>query len=335
MSPTTNTRVELTAFGSPDHFRLVHEPLPEPGPGQIRVRTLAASVQFTDVAMRLGQYPDLKEKPPLTLGYDVVGEVDAVGPGVTTVQRGDRVADLTMTGGYALTRLLQADRVVSVPQDVDPAEAVTLVLGGMTAYQLIHRHAKAQPGDTVLIHGAAGAVGQWMLKLGRLHGLRMFGTARGEHADLVASFGAIPIDYRREDFTKVLPEGFDVVFDGIGEQGFARSWSTVKKGGLLAAYGFSSPILGGTPFWKVGLWYARVPMWNLLPNGKRASFYGITHLRKADPQGFRDDLNTLFDMLSRREIRPRIAERIGLDGVADAHRRLEAGGLDGKLVIVP
>lgn len=332
----TNARLVLTRFGGPDAFELVEgEPLPRPGPGQVRVRVQAASVQFTDIILRKGQYPDLKEKPPLTLGYDVVGEVDAIGEGVREWKVGDRVADLTMTGSYARYRLLDAARITRVPADVDAAEAAALVLGGMTAYQLLHRHANVKAGQRVLIHGAAGSVGQLLLTLGRLAGLEMYGTARAKHADLVASLGATPIDYEGEDFTKVVDGGFDVVFDGIGEQGFRRSWSAVKKGGFLSAYGFQQGVQTNAAFLQIGLWIGRLYVWNALPNGKRAGFYSITSLRKEHPEWFKQDLEALFGLLSRREVVPRVAERIQLADVPDAHRRLEEGGLDGKLVITP
>lgn len=334
--PAAHRRLVLRAFGGPDGFALEEGgPLPEPGPGEARIRVEAASVQFTDVIIRKGEYPDLKRKPPLVPGYDCVGRVEAVGPGVRDLAVGDRVADMTMIGSYASHRLVDAARCVPVPEGVDAAEAVSLVLSWMTAYQLIHRHAKAAPGQTALIHGAAGAVGQALLRLGQLHGLEMYGTCRAEHADLVASFGATPIDYRSEDFTEVLSDGVDVVFDGIGEEGFARSWRTVKRGGFLAAYGFSAGIQEGAPFLKIGYWFARVAIWNVWPNGKRAGFYGITDLRKSRPEWFREDLTRLMAWLADGTVRPRVQERIGFEDVAEAHRRLERGGLDGKLVLVP
>lgn len=335
-APTAeNLSLRLTRFGGVDGFELVEEPLPEPGPGQVRVRTLAASVQFTDVILRRGEYPDLHEKPPLVLGYDIVGEVEALGPGVDGIAIGDRVADLTMIGSYTRHRLLDASRVVPVPRDVDPAQAASLVLGWMTAYQLLHRHAHVQRGQTVLVQGAAGAVGQALLELGTIAGLKLYGTCRAEHADLVESLGGIPIDYRREQIADVVPEGFDVVFDGIAENGFRTSWRAVKRGGFLSAYGLSAAIKAGFGLLRTGLWFIRPFIWNLLPNGKRAGFYSITSLRKQHPEWFREDLSQLFAWLAEGRISPRIEARIGLQDVAAAHTRLEAGGLTGKLVITP
>jgi NADPH:quinone reductase-like Zn-dependent oxidoreductase len=163
----------------------------------------------------------------------------------------------------------------------------------------------------------------------------MYGTCRAEHADLVESLGATPIDYRNEDFTKVVEEGFDVVFDGIAEDGFRKSWSCIKPGGFLSAYGLSAAINADLSLLRTALWFIRPFVWNVLPNGKAAGFYSITKLRSKHPQWFREDLSALFALLERGEIHPRVAERIGFEGVVDAHRRLEAGGLDGKIVLVP
>ena len=322
-------------FGGPEGFEMAEQPMPAVGPGEVRVRELAASVQFTDVILRKGKYPDLKERPPLVLGYDVVGEVDEVGPGVSSLAVGDRVADLTMTGSYARYRTLRADSVVRVPEGVDPAEADALVLSWATAYQLLHREARVVGTERVLIHGAAGAVGQALVALGKLAGLQMWGTARAQHAELVRSLGATPVDFKTQDVRAFAPEGFDVVFDGIGEGGFARSWSSVRKGGTLCAYGFRSAVKGGTRLLTMGWWLLRLHLWNWLPNGKSARFYSITALRKRHPEWFRADLEKLFELLAANTIHPRIAERIGLDGVADAHRRIEAGGITGKIVICP
>ncbi|HJL15366.1 MAG TPA: medium chain dehydrogenase/reductase family protein [Sandaracinaceae bacterium LLY-WYZ-13_1] len=332
---TLNAQMILNRFGGPEGFTLVEDAIPEPGPGQVRVRVLAASVQFTDVMIRKGDYPDLKQKPPFTPGYDVVGEIEAVGPGVDGLRVGQRVADLTMTGSYTRYRLLDAARVVPVPDGVDAAEAVTLVLSWMTAYQLLHRHARVERGQRVLVQGAAGAVGRPLLRLGELAGLEVFGTARAAHADLVASYGATPIDYRAEDFRQVLPDGVDVALDGIGQDGFARTWEVVRRGGVLSAYGFSHATRRDLPFWQIAYWYLRIPVWNLWPNGKRAGFYSITKMRAAHPDWFREDLTQLFRWLANGRIHPRVAERIQLADVPEAHRRVEAGGLDGKLIIVP
>lgn len=325
----------LRRFGGPEGFELTEPPLPSAGEGQVRVRVLAASVQFTDVLLRTGRYPDLKQKPPLVLGYDVVGEIDEVGPGVKGFRVGERVADLTVTGSYAHYRTLRADRVVRVPPQVDSAEAVALVLSWATAYQLLHRSAHVKRGERALVLGATGAVGQALLVLGAIAGLEMWGAARAEHFDRVRSLGATPVDANLDRARGLASPGFDAVFDGVGERGFASSWACVRRGGALVGFGFSQPMLSGASMLSLGYWLMRLQLWNLLPNGRKARFYSITALRKHHPEWYRADLETLFELLSQRRIQPRIAERIQLSAVPDAHRRIEAGGLDGKIVICP
>ena len=325
----------LTRFGGPEGFELVDSPLPSAGEGEVRVRVLAASVQFTDVLLRTGRYPDLKQKPPLVLGYDVVGEIDEVGLGAKDFRVGERVADLTVTGSYARYRTLRADRIVRVPSQVDSAEAAALVLSWATAYQLLHRSAHVKKGERALVLGASGAVGQALLVLGGLAGLEMWGAARAEQFDRVRSLGATPVDSNLDRAGGLATPGFDAVFDGVGERGFESSWKCVRRGGVLVGFGFSQPMLSGASVLSLGYWLLRLKLWNLLPNGRRARFYSITALRKRHSEWYRADLEKLFELLAQGWIHPRIAERIQLSDVPDAHRRIEAGGLDGKLVICP
>jgi NADPH:quinone reductase and related Zn-dependent oxidoreductases len=200
---------------------------------------------------------------------------------------------------------------------------------------MLHRAARIQPGQRVLVHGAAGAVGQALIVLGRLAGAEVWGAARGKHAELVRELGATPIDYEREDFARVVPDGFDVVFDGIGEGGFRRSFSAVRRGGMLCAYGYSADVQAQRRMAAMLMWIARLYVWRWLPGGKRAGFYSINVMRARHPAWFREDLEQLFGLLASGVIRPRVARRIGFDDVAEAHRRLEAGGLEGKLVLCP
>jgi NADPH:quinone reductase-like Zn-dependent oxidoreductase len=269
------------------------------------------------------------------MGYDVVGAIDQLGEGVHDFQIGDRVADMTVVGSNADYRTLRANDVARVPEGVDAAEAATLILSWTTAYQLLHRAARVQRGQRVLVHGAAGAVGQALLMLGRLAGIELWGTARGEHMALVRELGATPIDYQHEDFTRVLPGGFDVIVDGVGEDGYRRSYAALKPGGLLCAIGFSASVQAQRRMLPIVMEIARLYLWRLLPGGKRARFYSVNAMRARHPTWFKEDLEELFELLAEGAIRPRVAERISFDEVADAHRRLETGGLEGKLVLCP
>ena len=340
MTEPRNRVVQVRRFGDPDGLEVVDVPLPTAGQGEVRVRVLASGVEYTDVVIRRHLYAQtMRRRPPFVMGYDLVGEIDQLGDGVRGFQVGDRVADMTVVGSNAAYCTLRADHLARVPAGVDAAEAAALILSWTTAYQLLHRAARVQRGQRVLVHGAAGAVGQALLVLGRMVGVELWGTARGEHAQLIRDLGATPIDYQREDFTRVLPGGFDVVFDGIGEDGYRRSFAALKRGGLVCAYGYTARVQAQHRLPTLLMWLARVYLWrrllSWLPGGKRIRIYSINLMRAQHPAWFQEDLERLFALLATRAIRPRVAERIPFEEVAEAHRRLEAGGLEGKLVLCP
>jgi NADPH2:quinone reductase len=336
MMEQRNRVVQVSRFGDPERLEVVDARLPTAGRGEVRVRVLASSLNYTEVLIRRHLYPQtMRLRPPFVMGYDVVGAIDQLGEGVHDFQIGDRVADMTVVGSNAEYRTLRANDVARVPVGVDAAEAATLILSWTTAHQLLHRVAQVQRGQRVLVHGAAGAVGQALLVLGRLAGLELWGTVRGEHMALVRDLGAIPIDYKHEDFTQVLPGGFDVIVDGVGEDGYRRSFAALKPGGLLCAIGFSASVQAKRRMLPIVMDIARLYLWRLLPDGKRARFYSVNAMRARHPTWFKEDLEELFELLAEGAIRPRIAERISFDEVVEAHRRLEAGALGGKLVLCP
>ena len=191
----------------------------------------------------------------------------------------------------------------------------------------------------VLVHGAA-AQSVSAARPGRAAGLELWDLPR-EHATLVRELGATPIeliDYQREDFTHVLPGGFDAVFDGIGQNGYGRSFAALKRGGVLCIYGYTARAQQQRRLLTLSMWLARQYLqylWKWLPSGKRARIYSINAMRALHPAWFREDLERLFGLLETRAIQPRVAERISFAEVAEAHRRLEAGGLEGRLVLCP
>ena len=190
MREPRNRVVQVRRFGGPDGLEVVDAPLPTAGRGEVRVRVLASSVQYTDVLIRRHLYPQTARlRPPVVLGYDVVGEVDRLGDGVSGFQPGDRVADLTVLGSNAAYRTLRADHLTRVPVGVDAAEAATLILSWTTAYQLLHRAARVQRGQRVLVQGAAGAVGQAQLVLGRIEASAPPCARRNRAGKLVQQLG--------------------------------------------------------------------------------------------------------------------------------------------------
>jgi NADPH:quinone reductase-like Zn-dependent oxidoreductase len=255
--------VQVRRFGGPDGLEVVDAPLPIAGKGEVRVRVLASSLNYTDTLIRRHMYPQTAAlRLPFVLGYDVVGAIDQLGEGVTGFALGDRVADMTVVGSNTAYRALKADHLARVPAGLDAAEAATLILSWTTAYQLLHRAARVQRGQRVLVQGAAGAVGQALLALGSRPVSRCGARARAEHAALIRAFGATPIDYQREDFTRVLPGGFDVVFDGVGEDGYRRSFAALKRGGLLCAIGYSAGVQEKRGMFTILLLIARLYLWD-------------------------------------------------------------------------
>ena len=328
-------KVILNEFGGPEVLRVVEEAtLPNPGTGEVRVKVLAASATFTDTMVRKGIYYGFKETPPLSPGYDMVGLVDKLGAGVTGLKAGQMVADLTVFGAYSEYMLRPANSLVPVPAGLDPAQAVSMVLSYVTAYQMLHRIAKVQRGRKILVHGAGGAVGTALLELGALLDLEMYGTASKTKHDLVARLGAAPIDYKSEDFLAKMQSigGVDAVFDAISGDNFKRSFKSLKKGGMLVAYGFYNQALGRGG--NVAKDYMNIALWNLLPNGRKAAFYSISDLRKKNPEWFKKDLTTLFGLLKEDQLKPSIEQRMKLEDAAQAHRLIEQAVVKGRIVLM-
>jgi NADPH:quinone reductase-like Zn-dependent oxidoreductase len=335
MPEQKNARVVITGLGGPEVLKWVEEYLPTPRAGEVRVRILAAGVAFADVLMRRGLYPGTP-KFPFAPGYDIVGEVDALGDGVSHFKIGQRVAALTMIGGYSGYTVVPASRLVPVPNGLDPAEAVSLVLNYVTAHQMLHRVAKLREGQRVLIHAAAGGVGTAALQLGELAGFEMFGTASKPKHALVASLGATPIDYRSENFVarlrELAPGGVDAVLDPIGGKNWWASYGCLRKGGALVCYGSQAALSEGKL--AAGFGFATLGLVKILPDGKRASWYNVKSLSDTSPEMFREDLTRLFDLLCQQKIRPVIAGRFPLREAARANELLEKAQLSGKLVLL-
>jgi NADPH2:quinone reductase len=325
----------VTAFGGPETLKYIEEDLPEPKRGEVRVRVEAAGVSYADVLMRRGLYPHTPA-PPFTPGYDLVGEIEALGEGVTDFALGQRVGALTVRDAYARFALLPRDLLVPVPESLDPAEAVCLILNYVTAHQMLHRVANVSVGQRILIHGAAGGVGTALLQLGSLHGLTMYGTASKPKLGAIAAAGGIPIDYKSEDFSKRVRElsrdGVDAVFDPVGGTNWWRSYRLVRRGGALVCYGLQRAVTNGKlagagSFLLLGILKA-------IPDGCRCVWYNITNLRKAHPDWFRADLKILFDLLAQRKIEPLVASRLRLREAASANEQIEHAAFAGKIVLL-
>jgi NADPH2:quinone reductase len=342
-----HTRVVVTHYGGPDALQVVEEECPEPQKGEVRVRVLAAGVALPDVMARQGLHP---ETPPVpyTPGWDLVGEVERLGHGATGVEPGQIVAAMPIHGAYAELVCLPQSELVPVPSGLDAAEAVSIILNYITAYQMLHRSANVQPGQRVLFHGASGGVGTALLQLGNLAELEMYGTCSSRGAPTVSELGGIPIDYRHQDYVeevlRLTSDGVDAVFDPIGGPHLWHSRKALRPGGKVVGYGTTTALRGeglgarrsdrrnrfhGMPVYALyiaGGW--------LLPGRKRIVPYSIQTLKRLKPAIFRQDLISLLDLLRQRKIRPLIAQRFPLAEAKRAHELLEGGGVVGKIVLV-
>jgi len=340
-------RIVVQHYGGPEELQVIEEDRPEPKQGEVRVKVLAAGVSLPDVMMREGIHPETP-RLPFTPGWDFVGVVDRLGDGAHGFELGQMVAALPIHGSYAEYVCVPGRELVPVPTGLDPAQAVSLVLNYITAYQMMHRSAKVKPGQRALIHGASGGVGSALMQLGRLAALEMYGTASSRGARTITDLGGVPIDYQSQDFVaeirRLTRDGVDVVFDGMGGTHMWRSRRALRPGGTVVVYGLTSSLRGGRLAsgrsgrrqryreLPIFVWYTIAGL--VLPGRRRVIPYSIQTLKRMKPALFREDLTTLFDLLRQGRIEPLVAERFPIAEARRAHERLGQGGVTGKIVLV-
>ncbi len=327
----TYRAVMLTRKGGPEVLQVVDLPQQQPGPGELRVRVRAAGVGATDVMMLSGGYP-FAPKIPFVPGYEVVGEVDALGAGVSGFALGQRVAALTVYGAFAESLTRGAEHFLPVPDGVSDRDAAAVILNYVTAWQMIHRVAKVQPGQTALVTGAAGGVGIAALQLLRLAGVKAYGAASAAKHETLRLFGAVPIDYRAGRVDRLVralePAGVDCVFDAVGGTNIGACISTLRPGGTVVGFGFMGAP-GVLP--KVAM-FANLFVGARL-RGRRGKFYGITALYRKDAAPFREDLPRIFSLLEEKKIDPLVTREFPLLAAREAIELLAAGGVEGKIVL--
>ncbi|MFE5217946.1 MULTISPECIES: medium chain dehydrogenase/reductase family protein [unclassified Streptomyces] len=335
--------VVLPGKVEPEGLEIRHGAVPTAGPGQVVVRVEATGVSFAEQQMRRGRYYD---QPPFPFvpGYDLVGTVLATGEGVDPALAGTRVAALVKVGGWASHVLVDAADAVPVPFGIGAAEAETLVVNGITAWQMLHRKAHVRAGHTVVVHGANGGVGSVLVQLAQAAGARVIGTASVRHHDALRERGVVPVDYRGDDVAAriraLAPGGVDAVFDHVGGRGIVGSWSLLAPGGTLVSYGSASTRDDeGSKQWPVLKLLLRVWLWNGLPNRRSAYFFNVWAGRALAKNRFRArlraDLTEVFDALRRGEVTAQIAAQLPLTHVAEALRLAESGTVAGKVVLKP
>jgi len=339
----TATEVVLPGLVEPEGLIVRSRRLPPPAAGQALVRVEATGVSFAEQGMRRGRYPG-QPKFPFVLGYDLVGTVQAVGTGVDSTLIGRRFAAATKIGGWASHTLVAAADLIPVPEGLDPAAVETLVVNGITAYQMLYRSARVKPGGTVLVHGAGGGVGGVLVQLARHAGIRVIGTAAPRNHASLRDLGVDPIDYHDDNLAErvreLAPAGVDAVFDHLGPASFRTSFSVLADGGTLVGYGSAARLDDDNSM--VGMFVgmlARLYSWNVLPNKRRANFYNFWGGHSLSLRRFRErqhaDLTAVLQLLARGELTPQIAATFPLAKAGAALKLAESRTTSGKVVLLP
>lgn len=320
-----------TKKGGPEDLRVVELPLQPPGPGQLRIRVRAAGVGSTDLLVLAGKYR-YAPKIPVVPGYEVAGVVDAIGAGVSGFDVGQRVAALTVYGGFAEYLIREAGHFLPVPDGVSDRDAAAVILNYITAWQMIHRVANVRPGETALVTGAAGGVGTAALQLLRLYGVKTYGAASASKHDTLRSLGATPIDYRAGPLNRLTrelqPQGVDYVFDAIGGANIGPCIGALRRGGTLVGFGF---MRAPGPLSQLRM-FANIFLGARL-RGRHGRFYGITMTYKKDPRPLREDLPKIFALVADKKIDPLVKRTLPLLDAAKALQLLAAGSIEGKIVL--
>jgi len=316
--------IRVHESGGPEVLRWEETEVGNPGPGQIRLRQEAAGLNFIDVYHRTGLY---KQDMPFTPGVEGAGVVEAVGPDTTNVNVGDRVAYGGPIGGYAEVRLIQADKVVRVPEGISSEQAAAMMLQGMTAHMLLRQVYRVQAADTILIHAAAGGVGLIVCQWAKALGATVIGTVGSdEKAELARAHGCDhPIVYTRQDFVAEVERitrgaKLPVVYDSVGKDTFFKSLDCLRPRGLMVSFGNSS----GTPepfdtavlAHKGSLYLTRPTLFN------------YTAARPELEQA----AGELFEMVANGKVKVEVKQRFPLADAAEAHRTLEARKTSGSTV---
>jgi NADPH2:quinone reductase len=339
---TRTTEIVLPGRVESSDLQVHARDLPAPAAGQAVLRMDATGVSFAEQQMRLGKY--YNQPPfPFVPGYDVVGTVTAAGPDVDPAMIGRRFAAVTKTGSWASHQLIDVADLVPVPDGMDAADAETVVVNGITAWQMLHRTARVRPGATIVVLGANGGVGSTLVQLARHAGITVIGTASPRHNPALRELGATPVDYRDPDMyqriREIAPDGVDAVFDHVGGPGIVDSWRLLRRGGALVSYGTAATKdAEGDSRLPVLTLIARLVAWNVLPNGRSATFYNFWAGRRrlgAFRDRLRDDLTSVLTLLADGVLSPQVAARFPLSEAGSALALAESRTVAGKVVIVP
>ncbi|MFN8382036.1 MAG: medium chain dehydrogenase/reductase family protein [Anaerolineales bacterium] len=326
-------KVVITKHGAPEMLQVIEVPLPEPKAGEVRVKVIVTDIAWADTMARRGQYPT-KNKIPYAPGYDIVGIVEKVGDGAT-LSVGQRVAALMPNmGGYAEYICVPEHFLVPVPEGLDSAESVSVVLNGLTAYAALHRIAKIKAGEKILITGAAGGLGTMLIQLAKLAGLEVYGSTSTGKLNLVRELGVMPLDYKADDVAEKVRQlsggGVDVVIDLVGEA--SEALNALRNGGRLTFVG-SLSLKDKNPIQMLGGLLSTVIQSIRNPKKKIVYLGSLPPMVEKDPEWYRKTLELLFNLVAEKKLKVVIAKRMPLTEAAQGHAILESGAVSGKIVL--
>lgn len=332
----------ITKPGGPEVLQVQQRPDPVPAAGEVLVRVKAAGINFADVMARAGLYPDAP-KPPSVVGYEVAGEIESVGEGVTEFQSGQKVMAGTHFGGYAELAVATASATVPLPDGWSFEEGAAFPVNYATAYAGLLRYGGLVEGEKMLVHAAAGGVGIAATQIGKLVGAEVFGTASASKHDAIRGFGVDhAIDYRSQSFVKEVrriggsKQPLDLVMDAVGGASFRKSWSVLGAGGRLVGFGASSVVSGEKrdPITALKM-LAQTPVFHPMPMMTQSkAFIGLNMLTLWDAKGSLDDyIVPLQAWVEEGKLRPVVAEAFPLERGPDAHRFILERKNVGKVVL--
>jgi NADPH:quinone reductase-like Zn-dependent oxidoreductase len=331
----------ITRYGGPDVLEVRTLPDPVPGPGQVLIRVARAGLNFADVSARVGLYPDAP-KPPVVVGYEVSGTVEALGQGVTAPGVGTQVLALTRFGGQATHAVTDARGVVPLPKGMTLDQAAALPVNYFTAHHLLHRVGGVKPGRTVLVHMAAGGVGLAVIQLARaVGGVTLYGTASAaKHALLREAGLQHPIDYRTTDWVAEVKRltngrGVDLILDALGGADTARGYDCLAPVGHLACFGFANLVSGTTRNWPKVLWQlTKMRRWGplqLMNDNRTVSGVNLGHLF-GEVALLQETMRALLQLFEEGRVAPRVDRVFPLAEGPAAHRFLQERRNVGKVL---
>ncbi len=328
-----NKQVILTAKGDYTKYLVQTTEIEAPKKGEVQIKILASGFAWADVMMRFGMYPAMP-KFPFVQGYDIVGEIIKVGEGVSENYKGKRVAAFLQWGGHSQYINLPTEKLIEISSSLDPYQVECLPLNYITAYQVLTRAAKVKKNDTILVHGAAGGVGTAILQLAKVMGIKVYGTASTAKQNTIRENGGYAIDYKTEDFEKIIkekePNGIDAVFDIGGKGTYNKSGPLLKKKGAHILYGLIDT--GNKMAFLVHI--IKLNFKNIFTS-KTGKFYSVKGLYDKSFDEYKSDFLQLVKLLENKEINPIVAKVISLDEVSVTHKEFEAHQFIGKVIVDP